>query len=326
MSKSGASCAAKLQYEKSRVVGIGFGERQSPSTTAFNCLPLEGEPHGQKWGDSPKWLLGRARPDNKNRSHSESAAALAANLPNTAHRKSFEMKNIWNYIRNQSSLGGSPQKQPQQQQSQSQMDTNYCRFSLLKGSSAPYSSATRGNSIPETVLLGLLPVADLAHGKRHGRQRNSAPTIIQKDKTEKAWERMLKMKSNEKKVKRKTSRLMLKNWVTTSRTAEESTSTPVTNTYSGGRRRESLVDNCLPANVVVIIDKVSPTTNGIDHLSMLNDTPPMYDSMDGKDLYDPYDPSCLLAQQSFDDLEDEEPPNQILGDCTAQVRDTLMYC
>src|SRR5699024_10137641 len=108
------------------------------------------------------------------------------------------MKNIWNYIRNQSSHS-SPQKQQQPQQSQ--MDPSYCRFNLLKGASAPFSSSTRGNSIPETVLLGLLPVADLSHGGKHSRQRNSAPTIIQKDKTEKAWERMLKMKSNEKKVK-----------------------------------------------------------------------------------------------------------------------------
>lgn len=319
--------------------------------------------------ESSKWLLGgRKGPENNknssnsnnnnnniaskyNRSNSESAAVSATypSLPVAAssHRKSFEMKSIWNYIRNQSSTNtvgssssSSPQKQQQQQQSlqsdngnnnnNSNNNTatthssntnisNFSRFSnlLLRGhygggssTVQPYSSSTRGNSIPESVLLGLLPpIADLTQGGGGGgggggrgsvggrghnsRQRNSAPTIIQKDKTEKAWERMLKLKSNEKKEKRKTARLMLKSWVTPSSSGRQSaalaaaaamanmagaaTEEPITTvvehsvSHHGGRRL-SQIDKYIRANVVVIIDKVSPTTNGHleDHLSMLN--------------------------------------------------------
>lgn len=324
---------------ESRVAG---GRQSSSPEKAESVCPLD----VKCASESSKWLLGCKRgPESSgkssqtskyNRSNSESSAAVRATLSSlpaaaASHRKSFEMKSIWNYIRNQSSSGTvgcssssscslSPQKQSLHEQSQqsdilsgkssssvnatntnANFASNFTRFSsILRGGGGsnvqPYSSSTRGNSIPENVLLGLLPpIADLSQGgcgnKGHnGRQRNSAPTIIQKDKTEKAWERMLKLKSNEKKEKRKTARLMLKSWVTPSNagrsgrhskmaatsncTMEEPITTVVEHSVSHhGGRRLSQIDKYIRANVVVIIDKVSPTTNGHldDHLSMLTD-------------------------------------------------------
>lgn len=325
------------------------GGRQSlsPEKTEF-VRPLD-----LKYGsESSKWLLGCKRgPECKssrtgkcNRSNSESATLSSLPAAVASHRKSFEMKSIWNYIRNQSSSGTvgcssssscsiSPQKQSQQcdnsnnctmnaTNNNANFASNFSRFSsILRGGGnvQPYSSSTRGNSIPENVLLGLLPsTADLSQGvsghKGHNsRQRNSAPTIIQKDKTEKTWERMLKMKNNEKKEKRKTARLMLKSWVTPSSsrhasncTIEEPITTVVEHSVSHhGGRRLSQIDKYIRANVVVIIDKVSPTTNGHldDHLSMLND-----DSRDHECSDDFYN-QTITSEDNFTSCKS----------CTAQV-------
>lgn len=104
----------------------------------------------------------------------------------------------------------------------------------------------RVSSIPENILLGI--GQNLQNSYRNqvrgcSRQRNSAPSIgMQKDRLDKSWERMLRMKANEKKVKRSRMRA--------NSSSAGCSSARYTNDIDGQRRRESAMPSVnLPPSI-----------------------------------------------------------------------------
>ncbi|KAI2810995.1 hypothetical protein BLOT_002165 [Blomia tropicalis] len=178
-------------------------------------------------------------------------------------RPTNSMKTLWNYIRFRSSRSTSPSNR-KRSFTPILTDDTYPRLSIIRqtdnnGENGDHGKKSqRGSSMPETMLLGLLSPAICAQRSTIiGRQRNSAPNIIPKDKTEKTWERLLKMKSNEKKVKRKTSRLMFQNWLTNDSCDNANDLDHQHSNRNGNNNNQQ--NCCVRSNVVVIIDSVSPT-------------------------------------------------------------------
>ncbi|KAH9419339.1 hypothetical protein DERP_005849 [Dermatophagoides pteronyssinus] len=169
--------------------------------------------------------------------------------------------NLFNRITSSSSssmLQVVTQQQHQQQQSKQQQKSLSLSLSTIRPNFVKFFNRNhtkninenqqqqqqfRNSSIPETVFLGSQRSLSFALNNQQQikQSRYSVPTIIQKDKAQKSWERMMKMKNDEKRNKRKTTRLL---------SSVQQQKTALINNYN---------QNKIKTNVVVIIDESSPT-------------------------------------------------------------------
>lgn len=224
--------------------------------------------------------------------HSHGKKNPLINQNKAFNRTTCDMKNIWYYICSHSRQSSPEETVHNGANEDCEKDTvGKCSINKVQ----------RGSSMPENVLLGLMPASDVCL-MESSRQRYSVPTIIQKDKTEKAWERLMRMKYNEKKVKRKTSRLIGKSWIDQTNTGNAEVIEDGNNCMTESNNNNSYTVDVLNkpnlaslnytnnVNVVVIIDSVSPTTV-IDDISV----PTCYSSQQSEDASGVGQDECRCA-------------------------------